>query len=98
MAQLGIRKFDDLIGRADLLNMRPGIDHWKASGLDFSKIFFQPNMPASEPRHQTDVQDHGLARALDHKLIEQARPALEKGQKVQIEMAITNVNLSLIHI
>jgi glutamate synthase (NADPH/NADH) large chain len=92
MAQLGIRRFDDLIGRADLLDMRPGIDHWKARGLDFSKIFFQPQVPASEPRYQTEGQDHGLARALDHKLIEEARPALERGQKVQIEIPITNVN------
>ncbi|MBS1158170.1 MAG: glutamate synthase subunit alpha [Proteobacteria bacterium] len=92
MAQLGIRKFDDLIGRVDLLNTRPGIEHWKAKGLDFSKIFYQPNVPASEPRRQTDGQDHGLAKALDHKLIEQARPALEKAQKVQIESSIINVN------
>jgi len=92
MAQLGIRKFDDLIGRVDLLDMRPGIEHWKAKGLDFSKIFYQPNVPASEPRRHTEGQDHGLAKALDHKLIEQAKPALEKGQKVQIETSIINVN------
>ena len=92
MAELGIRKFDDLVGRVDLLDTRPGIDHWKAKGLDFSKIFFQPNVPASEPRRQVEDQDHGLAKALDHKLIAQAKPALEKGQKVQIETAIINVN------
>ena len=92
MAELGIRKFDDLIGRADLLDMRPGIDHWKAKGLDFSKIFYQPNVPAEVPRRQTEEQDHGLVRALDHKLIAQAKPALEKGQKVQIETSIINVN------
>lgn len=85
-------KFDDLIGRADLLDMRAGIEHWKAKGLDFSKIFYQPNVPASEPRRQVEGQDHGLAKALDHKLIEQAKPALEKGQKVQIETSIINVN------
>jgi glutamate synthase (NADPH) large chain len=92
MAELGIRKFDDLIGRADLLDMRPGIEHWKAKGLDFSKVFYQPNVPASEPRCQTEIQDHGLQNALDHKLIAQAKPALEKGQKVQIETSIINVN------
>ena len=92
MAQLGIRRFDDLIGRADLLDMRPGIDHWKARGLDFSRIFHQPDVPAGEPRRQTEEQDHGLARVLDHELLEQARPALEKGQKVKIAMAISNVN------
>jgi glutamate synthase (NADPH/NADH) large chain len=92
MAQLGIRTFDDLVGRADLLDMRPGIEHWKAKGLDFSKIFYLPNVPADVPRRQTETQDHGLEKALDHKLIEQARPALENGQKVQIETSIINVN------
>lgn len=92
MAQLGIRKFDDLVGRVDLLETRAGIEHWKAKGLDFSKIFHQPAVPADVSRRHTEVQDHGLDKALDHKLIEQAKPALEKGQKVQIETAITNVN------
>jgi glutamate synthase (NADPH/NADH) large chain len=72
--------------------MRAGIEHWKAKGLDLSKILYQPNVPAEEPRRHTDVQDHGLAKALDHKLIEQAKPALEKGTKVQIETKIINVN------
>jgi glutamate synthase (NADPH/NADH) large chain len=92
MAQLGIRKFDDLIGRADLLDTRPGIEHWKAKGLDFTKVFYQPNVPADVSRRHTEIQDHGLDKALDHKLIEQAKPALEKGQKVQIETRIINVN------
>ncbi|MEY4593177.1 MAG: glutamate synthase large subunit [Pseudomonadota bacterium] len=92
MAQLGIRKFEDLVGRVDLLDTRTGIEHWKAKGLDFAKIFFQPDVPAEEPRRHTDVQDHGLEKALDHKLIAAAKPALEKGQKVQIETSIINVN------
>ena len=92
MAQLGIRKFDDLVGRADLLDTRAGIEHWKAKGLDFSKVFYQPAVPAEVPRRHTEGQDHGLEKALDHKLIEQAKPALEKGQKVQIETTIINVN------
>ncbi|HJW26875.1 MAG TPA: glutamate synthase-related protein [Rhodocyclaceae bacterium] len=92
MAQLGIRKFDDLIGRSDLLDMRAGIEHWKAKGLDFTKVFYQPQVPASEPRRHTDGQDHGLHKALDHKLIEQAQKALEKGQKVHIETPVINVN------
>ncbi|MBK8524155.1 MAG: glutamate synthase subunit alpha [Betaproteobacteria bacterium] len=92
MAQLGIRKFDDLIGRADLLDMKAGIEHWKAKGLDFSKIFYQPAVPADVPRLHAEVQDHGLAKALDHQFIELAKPALEKGQKVTIELPIKNVN------
>ena len=92
MAQLGIRKFDDLVGRVDLLDTRPGIEHWKAKGLDFSKVFYQPNVPAAVSRRHIDFQDHGLDKALDHQLIKQAKPALEKGQKVQIETKIINVN------
>jgi glutamate synthase (NADPH/NADH) large chain len=92
MAQLGIRKFDDLVGRADLLNTRPGIEHWKAKGLDFTKVFYQPAVPADVSLRHTETQDHGLDKALDHKLIKEAKPALEKGQKVQIETRIINVN------
>jgi glutamate synthase (NADPH) large chain len=92
MAQMGIRKFSDLIGRTDLLDMRAGIAHWKASGLDFSKIFYQPKVSADVARSHCEEQDHGLDKALDNKLIAQARVALEKGEKVVIETAITNIN------
>ena len=84
MAQLGIRKFDDLVGRADLLDMRAGIEHWKAKAW-ISLGLHQPAVPAEVPRRHTEGQDHGLERRFDHKLIEQAKPALGKGQKVQIE-------------
>jgi glutamate synthase (NADPH/NADH) large chain len=92
MAQLGLRKFEDLIGRADLLDTRRGVDHWKARGLDFSRLFYQPPMPAGVARRQVDVQDHGLDRALDPKLVEQARPALERGEKVSFITPIRNIN------
>jgi glutamate synthase (NADPH/NADH) large chain len=69
MAQLGIRKFDDLIGRADLLDMKKGIEHWKASGLDFSRLLAQPQMPADVPRFHVESQDHGLDKSLDNVLI-----------------------------
>ena len=92
MAQLGIRKFDDLIGRADLLDRSRAIEHWKARDLDFSRIFHLPNVPESEPRRQVAEQDHGLAKALDNKLIELAKPALEKGEKVSFIQPIRNVN------
>ncbi|MBK5915332.1 glutamate synthase large subunit [Rhodocyclus purpureus] len=92
MAELGIRKFDELIGRADLLDMRAGIEHWKARGLDFTKVFHQPAVPAEVGRLHCEVQDHGLARALDHRLIELAAPALERGEKVSIDLPIRNVN------
>ena len=92
MAQLGIRTFNELIGRADLLDKSKAVTHWKAKGLDFSKIFHQPDAPASEPRYQIELQDHGLEKALDHKLIAQAKAALEKGEKVSFISPVKNVN------
>ncbi len=92
MARMGVRKFDELIGRSDLLDIRAGIDHWKAKGLDFSRIFARPDLPAEVARHNCEEQDHGLARALDHQLIAKAKPALERGEKVVIETPVRNVN------
>jgi glutamate synthase (NADPH/NADH) large chain len=95
MAQLGIRRFDELIGRTDLLDTRKGIEHWKARGLDFSRLFHQPAVPADVPRYQVELQDHGLERALDNKLIERCRPAIDKGEKVQFMEDARNVNRSV---
>ena len=92
MAQLGIRTFNELIGRADLLDKSKAIAHWKARGLDFTRVFHLPEMPASEPRFQVEEQDHGLEKALDHKLIAQARSALEKAERVSFISPIKNVN------
>ena len=92
MAQMGIRKFDDLIGRADLLNMRKGIDHWKAQGLDYSRIFHCPERHPGDAVYHCEKQDHGLAKALDNQLITLAEPALAKGEKVTIELPIRNAN------
>ena len=95
MAQLGIRKFDDLIGRADLLDTRKGITHWKAQGLDFGRLFAQPDVPADVSRFHIENQDHGLARSLDNVLIEKSRAAIERGEKVQFMEVARNVNRSL---
>ncbi|HKQ23522.1 MAG TPA: glutamate synthase-related protein [Burkholderiales bacterium] len=92
MARIGVRNLNDLIGRTDLLDMKKGIDHWKAKGLDFSKIFCMPQMPADVARYNSEKQDHGLEKALDHRLIELAKPALERGDAVTIEMPIRNIN------
>jgi glutamate synthase (NADPH/NADH) large chain len=92
MAEMGIRKLDDLIGRTDLLDMKQGIEHWKARGLDFSKIFHMPPVPADVARFHCEPQDHNLGPALDHKLVAQAMPALEHKQKVVIETPVSNVN------
>ena len=95
MAQLGIRSFDELIGRADLLDMKKGIAHWKAKGLDFSRVFHLPEVPADVARMHTEEQDHGLHKALDLKLIERCRPAIERGEKVQFMEDARNVNRSV---
>jgi glutamate synthase domain-containing protein 3 len=92
MAKLGVRKLDDLIGRSDLLDMRRGIAHWKAQGLDFARVFHMPQMPPEVAVYHRETQDHGLERALDNRLIELASPALERGEKVTIEMPIRNIN------
>jgi len=92
MAQLGIKKFNDLIGRADLLNMKKGIEHWKARGLDYSRIFHLPDVPAKVSRRHTETQDHGLDKALDNELIRLAEPALERGERVSIDLPVRNIN------
>ncbi|MEZ5632035.1 MAG: glutamate synthase-related protein [Burkholderiaceae bacterium] len=95
MAQLGLRSFDEMIGRSDLLDMRKGVEHWKARGLDFTRLLARPEVPDEVPRRHVDVQDHGLAKALDHRLIEKARPAIEKGESVKIMDTARNVNRSV---
>ena len=92
MAQMGIRKVDELVGRSDLLNVRSAVGHWKADGLDFSRIFHQPDMPAEVSRRHSEKQDHGLDKALDNKLIEQAMAALEHKKPVVIRSAIKSLN------
>ncbi|MDB5900495.1 MAG: gltB, partial [Ramlibacter sp.] len=95
MAQLGVRKFDDLIGRADLLDTKKGILHWKARGLDFSRLFAQPKVPADVPRFHCEEQDHRLERSLDKVLIEKSRAAIERGERVQFMEVARNVNRSV---
>ncbi|MEO6362964.1 MAG: glutamate synthase-related protein, partial [Caldimonas sp.] len=92
MAQLGVRRFDELIGRVDLIDTRKGIAHWKAKGLDFGRILHAPTAPPQVARRQVETQDHGLDKALDVRLIEKCEPALERGEKVQLLEQVRNVN------
>ena len=92
MAQLGIRTYDELIGRVDLLDKSKAISHWKAQGLDFSAIFYKPETPSGQACRHVEFQDHALEKALDHKLIAQARAALEKGERVSFISPVRNVN------
>ena len=95
MAQLGIRRFDDMIGRADFLDIRRGIEHWKAKGLDFSRLFAMPEVATEVSRFHTESQDHGLEKALDVTLIERSQPAIEQGRRVQFMEVARNVNRSV---
>lgn len=95
MAQLGIRKFDELIGRTELLDTRQGVEHWKAQGLDFSRLFAQPAVPAEVARFHVEKQDHLLDKALDVKLIERCQPAIQNGESVRIMEVARNVNRSV---
>ena len=92
MAQLGVRKFNHLIGRSDLLDRQKSIMHWKALSLDFSRIFQQPKIGPEVSRFHCESQDHGLDKALDMRLIELAQPALVRREKVAIDMPIRNIN------
>jgi glutamate synthase domain-containing protein 2/glutamate synthase domain-containing protein 1/glutamate synthase domain-containing protein 3 len=90
MAAMGVRRVDDLIGHSELLSVDRAVDHWKAKGLDFSDLFFRPDVP-HDIRH-TGKQDHGLEHALDMELLPLAEPALVRGEKVVIRRPIRNVN------
>ena len=92
LAAMGYRSLDEIIGRSDLLDMRRAIDHYKARGLDFSAIFYRPEVGPEVATHCITTQDHGLDKALDQELLPLAKPALDKGKKVEIEMPIRNVN------
>jgi glutamate synthase (ferredoxin) len=93
MARLGFRTMDEMIGRVDRLNVTPAVDHWKARGLDFSSILYQPEMPPEVARRRVREQDHGLERSLDHTtLIPACRDALEHGKPVSLTLPIRNVN------
>ena len=93
MAQLGFRKLTDMVGHSELLDSNAAVAHWKAKGLDFSKIFAKPVPRRDEATLYCSVpQDHGLEKALDHQLIELCKPAIEKGKAVKHELPVRNVN------
>ncbi len=95
MAQMGFRRFDEMIGRTDQIDARASVEHWKAKGLDFSRILYRPATASGESTHWTERQDHGLDKALDHQLIAAARPALEQRKPVQIDVTIKNSNRTI---
>src|SRR5262249_3157217 len=87
---MGFRTVDEMVGRVEMLDSRPAAEHWKARGLDLSAILYNPPLPSRVERHCVHAQDHGLKDALDHHLIEQARPALEERRPGKMSFPIRN--------
>src|SRR5687767_1417644 len=92
LAELGFRSIAEAIGHAEVLDTSAAVDHWKAAGLDLTPILHVPEIAEGKARHCVKEQDHGLDRALDNELIRLAKPALEKGKKVEASLSISNVN------
>jgi glutamate synthase (NADPH/NADH) large chain len=92
MARLGFRTVREMVGRVDLLDVGKAVDHWKGQGLDFSKILYKPEVPgAIAGTCSVETQNHGLENALDHRLIEKCRPALDLGEPMEFDLSIRNV-------
>jgi glutamate synthase (ferredoxin) len=90
MAELGFRTVEEMVGRSDRLEMRPALEHWKARGVDLSRVLHQPEVAGDAPRRAVRAQDHGLAKALDNQLIALAAAALERREPVEIRLPIRN--------
>ena len=94
MASLGVRSMDELIGETDMLDKERAIEHWKAKGLDFSRLFHKPHVPANVATRHVERQDHGLDKVLDRTLIKLALPSLVDKKPLKTELKIANVNRS----
>jgi len=95
LAALGFRTLDEAIGHAELLDLVPAIEHWKAQGLDLTPVLHVPDLPDGAPLHRVTTQDHGLDRALDNRLIAAAAPALTDSTPTRIEIAVRNEHRSV---
>jgi glutamate synthase (ferredoxin) len=93
MARLGFRTIEEMVGRTDRLEAHRAVNHWKARGLDFANILYQPDVGPEVGRFCQQKQDHGIDRSLDMtRLLELCRPAIDRGEKVIAELPIRNVN------
>ena len=92
MAQLGFRTFPEMIGRSDKLRVQKAIDHWKASGLDLSALLWKPDVESGVATYNVQPQDHGLDRVLDVKLVRLCEPAIERKEKVTLDLPIRNTD------
>lgn len=92
MAELGFRRVDEMVGRVDMLSVDKAVEHYKAKGLDFSRILMPPERTDGEPLHCTSSQEHDFSLSLDPEIIEEARPALDSAEKVILQRTIRNCN------
>ncbi len=92
MAQLGFRKFEDMVGRVDMLDTKDTIEHWKAKGIDLTNILHKADVPKEVAIHHVSTQDHALEKALDNELIAKCKGAIETGKPVSIEATVRNIN------
>ena len=95
MAQLGFKTVQEMIGQSHLLDMKKGVEHWKASGLDFARLLYTPAPYPGATLYHSESQDHGLEKALDHVLIAKSRAAIDQGERVQFMEVTRNVNRSV---
>ncbi len=92
MAEMGFRTINDMVGRMDRLDTRQAIEHWKAKGLDFSRLLKMPDVPDNIATYCCETQDHGLEKALDNRLVELCRDSIDSGTLIELEMPISNAN------
>jgi len=95
MSRLGYRTMDEMVGQSQSLDARKAVNHWKAKGLDFARVLTKPEAAEGVGIYHSMTQEHGLENALDNQLIEQAKPALERGETVQIETPVYNYNRTI---
>ncbi|MYJ54111.1 MAG: glutamate synthase subunit alpha, partial [Nitrospira sp. SB0672_bin_25] len=91
-AQLGFRTFPEMIGRTDKLKVQKAIDHWKASGLDLSALLWSPDVGSEVATYNVQPQDHGLDKVMDLKLVQLCEPAIERQEKVTLDLPIRNTD------
>ena len=90
MSSIGVRSFDEMIGRVELLEMDPAIEHWKARGVDLGRVLASPEVAADAPRRRVRAQEQVLGDALDWEIVAAAAPGLERGEKVKLERQVRN--------
>jgi glutamate synthase (NADPH) large chain len=95
MAKLGFRTMDEMIGRVDMIETKSAVEHWKARGLDFSSILYNPQVPGRVGRRCLIPQDHGLGGAMGHTLIELSKTCLENGQPTEFSLPIRNLHRAI---